>query len=68
MTEYFEMAFKGRDNATKFEEATVEIFQNVFGMKARHVGAAGLTPDVLVLSDSYGYQAIIDNKAYQHLI
>ena len=64
MTEYFEMAFKGRDNATKFEEATVEIFQNVFGMKARHIGAAGLTPDVLVLSDSYGYQAIIDNKAY----
>lgn len=64
MTEYFEMAFKGRDEAVEFEKATVSIFQNVFGFSAKHVGPAGLTPDVLILSDSDGYSAIIDNKAY----
>ena len=64
MTEYFEMAFKGRDEATEFEKATVNIFQDVFGFSAKHVGPIGLTPDVLVLSDVDGYSAIIDNKAY----
>ncbi len=64
MTKYFEMAFKGRDEATEFEKATVELFQDVFGFDARHVGPIGLTPDVLVLSDEEGYQAILDNKAY----
>ncbi|MCD8006552.1 MAG: AlwI family type II restriction endonuclease [Oscillospiraceae bacterium] len=64
MTEYFEMAFKGRDEATEFEKATVNIFQDVFGFTARHVGPIGLTPDVLILSDTDGYSAIIDNKAY----
>lgn len=64
MTEYFEMAFKGRDEATEFEKATVELFKNVFGFDAKHVGPIGLTPDVLVLSDSDGYCGIIDNKAY----
>ena len=59
------MAFKGRDEATAFEKATVELFQDVFGFKAKHVGPIGLTPDVLLLSDSDGYQAILDNKAYQ---
>lgn len=64
MTEYFEMAFKGRDEATEFEKATVRLFQEVFGFDARHVGPIGLTPDVLLLSDSEGYCGIIDNKAY----
>ncbi len=64
MTEYFEMAFKGRDEAAEFEKATVELFKNVFGFDAKHVGPIGLTPDVLVLSDSDGYCGIIDNKAY----
>ena len=64
MTEYFEMAFKGRDEATDFEKATVELFKNVFKFEAKHVGPIGLTPDVLILSDEDGYQAIIDNKAY----
>jgi len=64
MTEYFEMAFKGRDEATDFEKATVELFRESFGFNARHVGPIGLTPDVLLLSDDMGYQAIIDNKAY----
>lgn len=64
MTEYFEMAFKGRDEATGFEKATVQLFVDVFGFEAKHVGPIGLTPDVLLLSDNEGYQAIIDNKAY----
>lgn len=64
MTKYFEMAFKGRDEATEFEKATVELFQDVFGYEAKHVGPIGLTPDVLLLSDAEGYQAILDNKAY----
>lgn len=64
MTKYYEMAFKGRDEATDFEKATVELFQDVFGYQASHVGPIGLTPDVLVLSDSDGYAGIIDNKAY----
>lgn len=64
MTEYFEMAFKGRDEATEFEKATVRLFREVFGFDARHIGPIGLTPDVLLLSDSEGYCGIIDNKAY----
>lgn len=64
MTEYFEMAFRGKDDATNFEVATVEIFESVFKFKAKHVGPIGLTPDVLVVSDIAGYSAIIDNKAY----
>lgn len=64
MSQYFEMAFKGRDNATEFEKATAEIFGTMFGYKAEHVGPRGLTPDVLILSDEERYCAIIDNKAY----
>lgn len=64
MTKYFEMAFKGRDEATDFEKATAELFKDVFGFQTKHVGPMGLTPDVLLISRSNGYQAIIDNKAY----
>lgn len=64
MTKYFEMAFKGRDEATEFEKATAELFKDVFGFQTKHVGPMGLTPDVLLISRSDGYQAIIDNKAY----
>ncbi len=64
MTEYFEMAFKGRDEAIEFEKATVEIFKKVFGFEAEHVGPLGLTPDILILSNEEGYKGIIDNKAY----
>lgn len=64
MTEYFDMAFKGRDEATEFEKATVKLFHEVFGFETHHVGPIGLTPDVLLLSDSEGYAGIIDNKAY----
>lgn len=64
MTEYFEMAFRGRDEATEFEKATAELFKTVLGFDTRHVGPIGLTPDVLVLSDADGFCGIIDNKAY----
>jgi len=66
MTEYFEMAFKGTEEAIAFEVATTEIFKEVFGFSAIHLGQTGSksAPDVLLLSDSDGYQAIIDNKAY----
>lgn len=61
---YNEMAFTGRDKATEFEVATKSLFESVFGFRAKHVGPIGKTPDVLILSDADGYQAIIDNKAY----
>jgi len=64
MTEYFEMAFKGRDEATEFEKATAELFKTVMGFETQHVGPIGLTPDVLLLSDKSGFCGIIDNKAY----
>ena len=64
MTKYFEMAFKGRDEATEFEKSTAELFRDVFGFQTKHVGPIGLTPDVLLISGTDGYQAIIDNKAY----
>lgn len=66
MTEYFEMAFKGREDATDFERATVDLFRDAFHFNTRHVGPIGRTPDVLLISDNSGYQAIIDNKAYSH--
>lgn len=66
MTEYFEMAFKGTEEAIEFEKATTSLFQDVFGFTSIHLGQTGSTsaPDILLLSDSEGYQAIIDNKAY----
>lgn len=64
MTRYFEMAFKGREDATEFEKATCQIFQDVFKFRTKHTGPIGLTPDVLIASDEEQYQAIIDNKAY----
>jgi len=63
MPEYCEMAFRGRNKATEFEQATAELFKNVFGFETRHVGSLGRTPDVLLLSDENGYCGIIDNKA-----
>lgn len=64
MTQYFEMAFKGRDEATEFELATVALFKDIFGFKTKHVGPIGLTPDVLLISHTSKYVAILDNKAY----
>lgn len=63
---YYEMAFKGREEATDFEVATTSIFKDIFGYEAKHLGQTGSrsAPDVLLISDIEGYQAIIDNKAY----
>jgi hypothetical protein len=62
LSNYYEMAFKGRDEATEFEKATAILFHEVFGFETTHVGPIGLTPDVLLNANEY--QAIIDNKAY----
>ena len=66
MASYFEMAFKGREECVEFEKATTDLFRDVFGYDARHLGQTGSksAPDILLLSDVEGYQAIIDNKAY----
>ncbi|MBQ8983717.1 MAG: AlwI family type II restriction endonuclease [Lachnospiraceae bacterium] len=66
MASYFEMAFKGREECVEFEVATTELFRDVFGYNAKHLGQTGnkSAPDILLLSDSDGYQAVIDNKAY----
>lgn len=66
MASYFEMAFKGRDECIEFEKATTELFKDVFKYNAIHLGQTGSksAPDILLLSDTDGYQAIIDNKAY----
>ena len=63
---YYEMAFKGRDEAIDFEKATTSIFKDILSYDARHLGQTGSksAPDVLLVSDEEGYQAIIDNKAY----
>lgn len=66
LANYRNMAFQGRDKAIDFEEATTNLFQDIFGYQAIHLGQTGSrsAPDVLLISDSDGYQAIIDNKAY----
>jgi hypothetical protein len=66
MASYYEMAFQHREMATDFEEATTDIFSKVFNFRSIHLGQGGSksVPDVLIISDSDGYQSIIDNKAY----
>ena len=65
LANYREMAFSSKDRATEFEIATTRIFNEVFGFTSKHVGPIGLTPDVLILSDSARYAGIFDNKAYR---
>lgn len=66
LSNYRTMAFSGTEHATEFEIATTNLFRDVFGYDATHLGQTGAlsAPDVLLISDSEGYQAIIDNKAY----
>ena len=66
LANYYEMAFKGTEEAVDFEKATTDLFRDVFGYKSIHLGQTGSksAPDILIMSDSEGYQAIIDNKAY----
>lgn len=61
---YYQMAFDGREQATEFEKATETVFRDVFGFKTKHIGQEGRVPDVIISTDSEGYQAIIDAKAY----
>ncbi len=66
MSSYFEMAFKGTEEAVDFEKATTQLFHEVFKYTAIHLGQTGSksAPDILLLSDGEGYQSIVDNKAY----
>lgn len=67
MTSYFEMAFKSREQCREFEEATANIFRNIFHFDSEWLGSAWSgkeVPDVLLTSQEAGYQAIIDTKAY----
>lgn len=61
---YRELARMGTSGARDFEKATREIFQKIFGMKSKHIGAIGNTPDVFVESENFC--GIIDNKAYRN--
>lgn len=63
---YRELAHMGTAGAREFEEATCEMFRNIFHMRAEHVGPIGNTPDVFVESEEAGYCGIIDNKAYKN--
>ncbi len=66
MASYFEMAFKGTEEAVEFEKATTELFKDVFKYNSVHLGQTGSksAPDIILISDEEGYQSIIDNKAY----
>lgn len=65
MSEYIDMASKGRDKAVDFEKATARLFIDVFQMNALHTGPLGNTPDVYVWPDDDKFAGIIDNKAYR---
>lgn len=62
---YTDLAHGSRRDATKFEQATADIFDKVFGYQSRHIGTQPLRPDVVIHSESEQYGAIIDTKAYK---
>ena len=67
MANYFEMAFSGREQCREFEEATANIFREIFQFNSTWLGSASsgrAVPDILLVSDECGFQAIIDTKAY----
>lgn len=67
MTNYFEMAFAGREQCREFEEATANIFREIFNFNSTWLGSASSgreVPDILIVSSAAGFQAIIDTKAY----
>ena len=67
MANYFEMAFSGREQCRQFEEATANIFREIFKFNSTWLGSAASgreVPDILLVSDNVGFQAIIDTKAY----
>lgn len=61
-TNYIDMAFSGRELASEFEHATLDVFREL-GFSSLHIGTQPRNPDVYVESPS-GYAGIIDNKAY----
>lgn len=58
---YLNMSIGGRELATEFEIATMNIFEEL-GFEANHVGASPRHPDVLVESP-VNFSGIIDTKA-----
>lgn len=67
MANYFEMAFAGREQCIEFEEATSNIFREIFKFNSTWLGSAAsgrAVPDILLVSGNFGFQAIIDTKAY----
>ena len=69
MTNYFEMAFSGREQCREFEEATANIFREIFKFNSTWLGSASSgkeVPDILLVSDEEDFQAIIDTKAYKN--
>ncbi len=67
MANYFKMAFAGREQCREFEEATANIFREIFKFNSAWPGSASsgkAVPDILLVSDECGFQAIIDTKAY----
>ncbi len=66
LSNYRDMAFQGRDEAVDFEKATANLFSELFQYETDHLGQMGAksAPDVLLVSETEEYQAIIDNKAY----
>lgn len=67
MTNYFEMAFSGQKQCREFEEATANIFREIFKFNSTWLGSASSgreVPDILLVSDEKNFQAIIDTKAY----
>lgn len=61
-TNYVDMAFSGREFASEFELATLDVFREL-GFLSQHVGTKPRNPDIFIESQS-GYSGIIDNKAY----
>ena len=67
MANYFEMAFAGHEQCREFEEATANIFREIFRFNSTWLGIASsgkAVPDVLLVSDGSKFQAVIDTKAY----
>lgn len=56
-----------REQCREFEEATANIFREIFKFNSTWLGSASSgreVPDILIVSDTAGFQAIIDTKAY----
>lgn len=67
LANYFEMAFAGREHFRDFEEATANIFREIFKFNSTWLGSVAsgrAVPDILLVSDEDKFQAIIDTKAY----